>query len=318
MGGKSSAPPAPDYAGAAQEQSRASKEIANQQTWANRPDQTTPWGSSSWSTAPGVDPGTGQPITQWSQTQTLEPRLQGALDSQIDLQKERSDLGQSFMGRVEQDYEKPFDWQNLQDMSGKLRPTTQATNANEFAKQREDYTNAAFDQMRPEHQFQEESARTRLANQGLTPGSEAYNRELGRVADAQAGERWNAVNQGGLEQQRMQNQLRAQEAQSFGQEQTASSFQNQLRQQGIAEQAQKRGMSLNEMNAMLTGQQVSSPTMPTFMGASAGQAPNLLGAAQAKGQYGINSTQIDQANDQANMQGLGSLASMAAMYFGGR
>jgi hypothetical protein len=204
--------------------------------------------------------------------------------------------------------------------------TTQSMGAPEFAQQRDQYTQAAFDQMRPEHQRQEESARTRLANQGLTQGSEAYNTELERLAGTQANERWNAVNQGGIEQQRMNAQMLAAQGQDFGQQSAITSqnfgqqgqqfnMQNQQRQQAIAEQAQQRGMSLNEMNALLSGQQVQPQQMPSFMSGASSQAPNLLGAAQAQGQYGMGMYNADQQAQQGLYSGLGQLGGSAAMLY---
>lgn len=305
-GGKGKAPPPPDYAGAAAQQAQASKEISNQQTWANRPTQNTPWGSTSWNTSAGVDPGSGQAITQWTQNETLNPNLQGALDSQISATRGRSDLAAGFQGRVQDDYSKPFDYSGLPAQQG---ATTQTTDAPAFAAQREQYTNAAFDQMRPEHQRQEASTRTMLANQGLTPGSAAYNTELERLGGVQAQERWNAVNQGGIEQQRMNQQMMSQQQQAFGQGGT-------VHQQAVAEEMQKRGMSLNEMNALMTGQQVGAPQMPSFMGAQAGQVPNYLGAATAQGQYNLNAAQMKNEGNAGLWGGLGQLAGTGAMLYG--
>jgi hypothetical protein len=62
----------------------------------------------------------------------------------------------------------------------------------------------------------------------------------------------------------------------------AAAFQNQLRQQAIAEEMQRRGMSLNELNALLSGQQVALPQMPSFVQSGRAETPNLLGAAQAQ------------------------------------
>jgi len=356
QGGKGSSAPAPDYTGAANAQSAASKEIATQQTWANRPNQYTPWGSTTWGANAGVDPATGQPITNWTQEQKLNPELQGALDQQIKLQGQRSDLAGSFMGRVANEYNQPFNWGGLPGMSkgpnvqgtgtydtqAYIPQTTQTTNAPAFAKEREQYTNAMWNQMQPQHQQQTDSTRQMLANQGLTPGSEAYNRELERLSGVQAGERWNAIQAGGQEQQRMNQQLMAQQQQAFGQGQAAgqfynqagnqqfnqemganaqnfgqqlqqSNYQNQMRQQAIAEQAQQRGMSLNEMNALLHGQQINAPQMPSFMGASAGQAPNLLGAAQMQGNYNQAQQAADAQSSGSLWAGLGSAAGAAAM-----
>ena len=334
------APPAPDYTGAAEATGAASEKVATQQTYANRPNQYSPFGATTWQPGQTIDPGTGQPVTSWDQISQLNPQAQAALDSQLALTRGKSDLAQNFMGRVAQDYSQPYDWSNLPGMSqapqayamqGQLDPTTQSTNEAAFADQRNQYTQAAMDYMRPEFNFQEEQVRTRLANQGLTPGSEAYNRELGRLHDAQSAQQWNAVKAGGEEQLRMQQMLLGQQGQAFGQQQAAgqfynqgagqqfgqdlqsASFQNALRQQAIAEQAQQRGMSLNEMNALLTGQQVSPTQMPSFTGAQMGQGTNYLGAAQATGNYGLSAAAQQAAAQQAEMQGYGSLAGMAMM-----
>jgi hypothetical protein len=114
---KGKAPPAPDYTGAALAQAQASKENVNMQNYANRPTVNTPWGKETWTTQAVTDPATGQQVTQWTQNTTLNPELQSALDSQIALQQQRSDLAEGFMGRVADSYSKPFDWENLPAMA---------------------------------------------------------------------------------------------------------------------------------------------------------------------------------------------------------
>ena len=83
--GKKSAD-APDYKGAAEAQGQASQELVQQQTQANRPNQYTPWGSSTWTQ--GQD-------GSWSQNLSLSPQQQQALDSQMGVQQGRSDLAES-------------------------------------------------------------------------------------------------------------------------------------------------------------------------------------------------------------------------------
>lgn len=51
--GNKSPPPAPDYTAAAERQAQSSREVTNMQTWANRPNTFTPWGSQTWSMTPG-------------------------------------------------------------------------------------------------------------------------------------------------------------------------------------------------------------------------------------------------------------------------
>ncbi len=48
-------PPQPDFRGAAQEQSAASRQLTTEQTYANRPNISTPWGGVRW-TPPAYDP----------------------------------------------------------------------------------------------------------------------------------------------------------------------------------------------------------------------------------------------------------------------
>src|SRR4030095_17132754 len=76
-GGSSSPPPAPDYRGAAQEQSAASKEIACGQTCANRPCINTPWGQLQWGASAATDPATGAPVTSWQGNVNLTPAPAG-------------------------------------------------------------------------------------------------------------------------------------------------------------------------------------------------------------------------------------------------
>ena len=101
--------------------------------------------------------------------------------------------------------------------------------------------------------------------------------------------------------------------QGFAQQQQAAAFQNQLRQQAIAEQMQKRGMSINEINALMTGQQVATPQMPSFMGASKADPVNYSGAAQSAGQYGLDKFSADQAMMQSMMSGASNVGSAFAM-----
>jgi hypothetical protein len=350
MGGKST--PAPDYRAAAEEQGQSGKENIITQTWANRPQLNTPWGQQTWSTGSGTDPSTGMPVTQWTSNINLTPEQQSALDSQQRIQQGRSNAAETLLGQATGSFQSPFNWAGLPGMAATpgVRETTaygldtsapqQTTaTANEpgFAGERQRIENALFERMRPEHQRAEEASRTRLANMGMTMGSQGYNRELERLGGLQAGERFNALQTAGGEQARLNQMLLAQQGQAFGQDVQsqqaqnaalaaqfgmglqanqqnfgqglqAANFQNQLRQQAIAEEAQRRGMSLNELNALLTQQQVGMPQMPTFTPAGAAAATPYLNAAQMQGQ----------ANQQdSGGSGIGTLlGGVAGSFFG--
>lgn len=339
---KGSPPAAPNYTAAAQQQGQDAQNLNAQQTWANRPNQYSPFGSTTYDASQSIDPGTGRPITQWNQQTQLNPMVQNALDSQIGLQTGRSDLAGGMMNRVGQDFSQPFNWQNLPQaaqapgtfqMQSNLDPTTQSTSEAPFAQQRDQYTQQALERMQPVHNYQEQQTRTMLANQGLTPGSEAYNQELLRLSNTQGVDNWNAIAAGGQEQQRMQQMMLGQQQQAFGQQQAGGQFYNQAagqafgqdlqqfnaqaqaRQQAIAEQAQQRGMSLNEMNALLSGQQVQNPQMPGFSTAQGAQPTQYLQAAGMQGNAAMQQYQQQVAQQQAMYGGLGMLGSAAMMAF---
>ena len=294
MGGKGSAPPPPDYVGAAQQQAAASKEVTNIQNFANRPTQITPFGSTSWETNATVDPATGQPVTAWTQRTSLAPELQGALNSQLGLQQDRSNLARGFMGRVQDEYSQPFDYS--------LLPEVQRTQGFDSG-YRDQVARTLMERMVPVHERQQDQLETRLSNQGFQLGSDAYKRALDELGQRQASERYNALDMAGNEGLRLFNMGR-----------TATLDNNALRQQAIAEQMQRRGMSLNEMNALLSGQQVAMPQMPNFQAAQRSEAPNILGATQMGYDAQLGAYNAQQAGFN-NLLGAGAQLGSAAFMF---
>jgi hypothetical protein len=99
--------------------------------------------------------------------------------------------------------------------------------------------------------------------------------------------------------------------QNYAQQTQASQYANQLRQQQIAEGLQQRGMGLNEMNALLSGQQVQNPQFQNFGQAGVAQTPDLLGAASS--QYG-GSLNSQSSSNAAFGDILGGLSSIYGMY----
>jgi hypothetical protein len=73
-----------------------------------------------------------------------------------------------------------------------------------------------------------------------------------------------------------------------------------MRQQQLAEEMQRRGFSLNEINAIISGQQVGMPQFSGYNQAGAAQPVDYMGAAHA--QYGA--AQDAYQNKQAGMNAL--------------
>jgi len=353
-----SAPKAPDYEAAAREQAQSSREVTEQQTWANRPDQQTPWGSQTWASAPQWDPSTQQWLNRWTQTTQLVPEAQAALDSQLRLQRDRSQLGESLTGRMQNEYGSAMDWDSFRQPGGAVAPGNltpeqlQRSLSTEGLPQLDpaqryyaDANDAIYNQWAeralPEQERQTEAARTRLYNMGLREGDEAFDREMENLgeqhSDALRQAQYQATIGAGQEAQRYlgmdastrgqlfgergtQGQFANQAAreqfgmeaqaggQNFGQQMQASQYETQLRQQEIAEAMQRRGFSLNEINALLYGQQVAMPSMPGFNTAQRAEGYQGLMAAQLTGQAELDRFNAQQAAMQGMMSGIGSMA----------
>lgn len=267
-----SSPPPPDYRAAAQEQAQSSREVTEQQTWANRPDQVTPFGSQSWSNHPQWDPSTQQWLNRWTQTTQLDPDMQAALESQQDLTKNRSDLGNSLFPRAEQEFGKAMDWSKFSKAGAPV-----GAGQPYYNKAGDAYMSQFNRRNDPMFQRQESQLDTTLRNRGLKPGDEAYDQALADMRQSQGDQRADALDRSimtsGQEASRMQ-----------GMDLTSSNYATQLRQQQIAEEMQRRGFSLNEINALISGQQVGMPAMPSFNTAQRSEGVQSLQAANMQGQ----------------------------------
>ena len=359
--GKKSSPAPPDYAAAAAASGEASKEVAEQQTWANRPTQITPMGRVDWYNQPVWDPTSEQYINRWSQVTSLNEPQQRALDSQQRIGQGRSDLAESLLGRTYDEYGDIVDWDNFSPKGSRLSPneynaediqrSLDFSGARDFGNI-EDVRNRSEDalydrgaaRLDPRFAQEEDNLRTMLANQGLAAGDTAYDEQMRqfneRKDDQYSQLRNDSIAFGGDEatrqfgmglQGRQQdiseimsqggfannaaNQALAQQlslgSARFGEEQSASAYDNQLRQQDISEELQKRGWSLNEINAILTGQQIGMPSMPGFNSATRAESADYLGAAGMQNQANMDAFSADQAGMQGLMSGVASIAPYA-------
>ena len=81
------------------------------------------------------------------------------------------------------------------------------------------------------------------------------------------------------------NQSMGANQQNFGQAMQGSNYANQIRQQQLTEGMQRRNQSLNEINALQSGQQVNSPQMPNFSQASSAAPAPVYQAGVDQGNY---------------------------------
>lgn len=295
MGLFKDAPDPPDYKGAAEATAAADKEALTQQTWANRPTQINPWGKVDYDVEQVVDPATEQEVTKWTQNTTLDPRLQAALDDQIALQGGRSSLGASLMGRARAEYGTPMDWSGLTDWGAVPQTGEEARQAAEDALYRRQTS-----KLDPEYDQRADDMHSQLVAQGLRQGDAAYDRAMGDFERARREDygdaRDRAIAASGAEQQRQ-----------FGMDLNAAQYQSQIRQNELVEAMQRRGFSINEINALISGQQVGAPGFQSFSNAGKAEGPDYLGAANMQYNADLNNYSAEQAGWQGLMSGAGSI-----------
>lgn len=170
--------------------------------------------------------------------------------------------------------------------AGSLGPFDQSTQAQQ----------AVFEQARnllePQFERQEESLRQTLANQGLPAGGEAFEDQFNQF---------------------QRNRNRAFEDAAFRAVQQGNQRQNQLFEQGLAElgaQQQVRNQNLNEVQALMLGQQVQGGQPGSFFGPSQ---VDVMGPASMAQQSQMAQFQADQQRQQAALGGLSSLGSAYIM-----
>ena len=157
--GGGSAPPPPDYAGAARETAAGNLDAARANIAANRVNQYTPYGSLEYNMA-GEDK-YGNPM--WSATQSLAPAQQQLLDYQNKASLGLGELTGKGLGYVSNMLETTFDTSAL--------PTTGFNPS-------QSYQDAYMQRLAPQLQQNREQLQQRLANQGIDIGSEAYDRAM--------------------------------------------------------------------------------------------------------------------------------------------
>lgn len=279
-GGKGSAPAPPDYAAAAEKQGQSSMEVTQYQTQANRPNIVTPFGSQTW---------TGGADNNWTQTTTLAPEAQAALNSQLGMQQGRSDIANSLMPQAQAAVTTPIDYSDMSptgttpelsqfqgmgdapqlqtqlDTSGvpalpsEFNPTGLPEMPTYDSAYVQDLQNQALGYMRPDMMQQQTALDARLAAQGIGMGSKAWETAQRRLGDQQARDKYQALNTAMSQGTQMYNSQLAANQQAYGQQ--ANTFANNmaLNNQGFSQAAQAFGLgntaaqAQNSMNMQNAG-----------------------------------------------------------------
>ncbi|MFA6040949.1 MAG: hypothetical protein WC733_05570 [Methylophilus sp.] len=324
-GGKGDSPDSPDYTRLAELDAKNQQELLRQQTQANRVNQYGPLGSVTWkqggdqafddagynqamqnyqqalnqynntasrptntltggglsnvglmgglkSTSRGA---TSAPVApnranfmkgdpnQWSQTTSLSPEMQAILDQNIAAKGQGYDQLQTALSNINNN--------NLPQAS---------VNAGETAQ------DAILRRVNPQLQQQEDALRTRLVNQGVRPGSQAWDNEFNLFSQ----QKNDAISQAALQ---------------------GISVGNDARSRALAEQ----GIPINLINAYQSGGQAQMPNYQGYSQAGQGQAADLTGAGQSQYNAALGASNAQNQSNANFTSGLVGLGTVAATFY---
>lgn len=338
MGGKSSAPAAPDYIGQANATAAGNLAAARSQTTANRINQVTPYGSLTYTngqtfnqggydaavakyqqdlaaaqasrnafatsgrapgtpdwmqsdaTTWGMNPGaTQQQLDQFAPLPSAPTRDQFLVGNpdQWSSEIKLSDTGQQLL---DADSRARLRLAGLTDQAiDRVGSTLNGNDLNASTGMQgwDKYSDLLMQRLNPGLDQQQAALDTKLANQGLTAGSEGW----------------------GTQQQ----QFGKQRNDAGVAAQLAGA---QLQQQMFQQQAYLRNLPINELNALRSGSAVTNPTFSTPGQQGQTSGPDLMGASQASYNAALGNTNAQNAaSAQTTQAGIGLLALGAAAFF---
>lgn len=299
--GKSKAPKAPDpkETAAAQTGTNIGTAVAN--SYLNNVNQVTPDGSLTYNQTGSknyYDPYTGKSydIPQFTATQQLSQQQQAIKDQTDGAELNLGKLANSQSGRLNDLLGRPMDLNGAPAAgnAGNLNmpqyqqfgngPKLQTSYTDDFSQDKQAVQDAMMSRLNPQIENDRSALEQRLANQGIMPGSKAYETSMNQNAQATNDARTSVLLASGQEQSRLA-QLANQQAtfgnnanqqmwnnqfqstqgnnalagQKYADQQTQFNAQNTARNQYLQEQYQQRNQPINEISALLSGAQVTNP-----------------------------------------------------------
>lgn len=269
-----SPPPAPDYAGAAVAQGAANKDAAIASSRLNNPNVVNPLGTQTWTEGATAD---DRPTL----TQTYSPEQQALYEQSMRSKGLLGGLGEQGATALQGVVGKEL------DLSGApAAPTAQGA--------RTDVYDAMMTRINEGTTASRDQKNSDLIAAGIRPGTKAYQDAMFGIDRGFNDARQQALIAAGAEGQR-----------DFGMD-------TQARKDAIAEILASRQTPLNEINALMSGSQVSNPFAVPGAAQNANIAPApIFGAAQAQGAADMNSYNAQAAGNNAMMSGLFSLGGAA-------
>lgn len=284
----------------------------------------------------------------WTATTTLSPEQQNLMNLSNQAQSIYGQAAVSQLGQAQQALSTPFQYSgpamqtDVRDRSGEVQRSVMQAERPDYTgigdpnQSRDAVEQALLSRINPQLEQDRASLEARLANQGITMGSQAWQSGMTDFSQQANDARYGAILNAGQEQSRMVG-LGLQQAgfgndarmnagnfantatgQASGMDFGRAQFINAARQQSLQEQLALRAQPINEAAALLSGQQIQMPQF-TQVPQTAIQAPDYQGAVgqQYAGQMQGWGQQVQQtgANNAAAGSAVASAATAAALIF---
>lgn len=235
LGGKARAPAVPDPNVVSAAQTKSNTDTAAYQNAINHSNVTTPYGSQTFT--PRVDPTTG--ATMFDQNISVSPQVQQLIDQQGKNDLALGNTSSNMLKTIDDTYSKPMDTSGLPKLLG----------ADDLQAQRQAVSDALYQRqaayLDPQFEARQKAQDAKLANQGITLGSEAYKNaqdDESRAREFSYGQARDSAIAGGLNET---TQL--------------ANLSSSQRAQMLAEAFAKRSQPINEFSALQTNSQVNVP-----------------------------------------------------------
>lgn len=309
---KGSPAPAPDYQALAAAQGTADKNAAQYNTNANRVNQVGPNGSVTWSMRPGANPNNPQ-AGDYTQTTSLSAAQQGLQNSSDRISQQYANTAEQGLGRVQAGLGKDFDTSGYAPMQNSINAQGLPELGGDYEASRKAVEDAYMARASKSLDQNQSATENKLLNSGIEKGSEAWNREMQNLNEQRNDAQSQAILAGGQEQSRLHGLAASDRGQLYGEATNNAQFGNQARSQGIEEGAYLRSLPLNEVNALRSGAQVTSPQFSQYYTGGSTQASPIFDAGVAQGNY---ATQANASRQSGNNALLGGLTTLGAAWLG--
>lgn len=320
-GGGDSAAKAPDPNVTADAQFKYNKKAAAYDAKLNRYTQNNPLGQVSWENK-GTDKN-----PNWVQNTKLSDSQQRIYEGQQGAQGLMADKARTFAGMLDPQQSYKADFTGLAPLNQSYATdarlqlddlSNQTQGADEAARNRVEQ--AMYERMSPAMSQQTDALRTQLVNQGLTPGTEAYQRAMLQNSQGNNDAMLAVIAQGGAEMQRNQQMNMNNQNQVLSNANGLQALDLTGRDQYLSEEQQKQALSNNAQNQDLATyntllQGSGNVNLPTYNGSTVlgtGNPVDVAGLINSNYQAKVGQQNANTASNNAALTGALSAAGTVA------